>query len=966
MSNDYFAGDGSAESSSSRTGLDATAQSEKPSYMTVGSGSTSNNAAALMATLDGDSGYGTSIADDNTSQVSRSWRPGLTADTPGMLSSGPIPSDSERRHIASHVHQLYYNQIRNGLARSITHAIELLGALQQKNSEWPAQYPSVHEAQGPRHDTRPSVSQTRSSNVSGDLQLQADNVPLRPSALRRAATSVGKDSSAESSLAAQGHEPEEPERLISAQSSQEFSVLKLNMNVQGLTQAEIAHSMKKDSIALLLDGKINQTIRHLQLLRDRIEDTSSKVLVTGDLNAGKSTFCNALLRRKVLPEDQQPCTSIFCEVLDAKENGGLEEAHAVHKKAVYKRNDESTYDVYQLEELEKVVTDGKKYNQCKIYVKDIRSVDQSLLNNGVVDISIIDAPGLNSDSLKTTAVFARQEEIDVVVFVVSAANHFTLSAKEFIWNAAHEKAYLFIVVNGFDNIRDKERCKRMILEQVHGLSQNTFKESPELVHFVSSNAIPVAQPARSSPGGDHDPGPSGGSGGSGGPSNEFPNPDDEDEEDSFGKHRDSGSPKGKGKGKEKEKIQDFETLEASLRRFVLERRARSKLAPAKTYLSNVLTDLNSLATVNRDIAQAEFDHAVGELDKLEDEFQNSKKARTEVTDDLDKTIEETCSEIYSESRTIITNAINHVADTDLGIPYPGLLSAFDYGGDIKAAMLDQIASAVTLCEEKAKSKTIGSVNTIKNLGIIHVGDTFADLTFNPDLMFRGKRDLLGRQVDFDVEFADFFDVASLWESQDSKVASTGMALTVASVVGGRMVGGFGWVDGALGAVRVVGSQNMRRLIVPGLALTGKSCFPLFSQPTTCCTEIVAHMRLVILFASYTISSIASTLPRSLSRRISGTLQSLDYTHKNAQRISTEPRKILRYPAETLRNGLANSVRELGEKRDGCLKVKKESEVARKYFSNLLRESQQGKAMVEAVDLDGPAPGIAGAYTEGEL
>jgi mitofusin len=46
---------------------------------------------------------------------------------------------------------------------------------------------------------------------------------------------------------------------------------------------------------------------------------------------------------------------------------------------------------------------------------------------GVVDISLIDSPGLNIDGVKTMALFAQQEEIDVVVFVVNAANHFTLS-----------------------------------------------------------------------------------------------------------------------------------------------------------------------------------------------------------------------------------------------------------------------------------------------------------------------------------------------------------------------------------------------------------------------------------------------------------------------------------------------------------------------------------------------------------
>ena len=832
MSQDHDSGEGSARRSSGASSSNAPFPNEnpRPQYMTVGSGSTSTSAAALMATLEKDSGYGTSIGDDShINGESKSWHPGLTADryTPAHTPTAPgenssTVNESERRHLASHVHQLYYNQNRAALGRQITKTVETLKSLQQMNSTWPAQYPSVREPPNPRPDPRPGFHHAQ-SNTGGELHRQVDNVPLRPGAPRRAATSLGENSAAESSSSAQNKQSQEPERLVTPQSAQEFSVLKLNMNVQGFTQAEIAHSMKKESVASLLDGKINQSIRHLLTLRDRIEDSSSKVLVTGDLNAGKSTFCNALLRRKVLPEDQQPCTSIFCEVLDAKENGNLEEAHAVHKDATYNRNDESTYDVYKLEDLEKIVGDVERYTQCKVYVKDIRTIDESLLNNGVVDISIIDAPGLNSDSIKTTAVFARQEEIDVVVFVVSAANHFTLSAKEFIWNAAHEKAYMFFVVNGFDNIRDKERCERMILEQIAGLSPRTFKESSELVHFVSSNAIPVAPAIGPSGGGGGGDG-GGGSGSSSGPSNDFPRPDD-DEEETLGKHGEPGSPPKQGKGKEKEKIQDFEKLESSLRRFVLEKRARSKLAPAKTYLLNVLTDLNLLATVNRDVAQTELDRTIQELDELEPAYEKSKRARSEVSDDVDKTIEETCSSIYSQTRTILNNAIAQAAQADLGVPYPGLMSAFQYGEDIKAAMLDQISAAVELCEERAKSRTVDSVNTIKNLGIMHLGDEHSDLTFNSDRMFKGKRDLIARQVNFEIEIMDFFDFSSLWENQDSKIAGSGMALTVAGVVGGRMMGGFGWVDGALGAVRVMGTQNIRRLILPGIVAASKSSFP---------------------------------------------------------------------------------------------------------------------------------------------
>ena len=799
----------------------------RPQYMTVGAGSTSASAAALMASLDNDSGYGGSIAGDSYTNDGSlgSWHPGLTEDRPTPMHTPTRPgeynpaAENERRVLASHVHQLYYNQNRVALGRAINRTVETLKDLQQMNSTWPAHYPSIPRNQDPapaRPDPRPGIIHTQSTV--GDSSHQIDNVPLRPGP-RRAVTSLGEESYAESSTEATQRKMPEPDRLITPQSAQEFSILKLDLRIEGMTQSEIAHSMEKRTVASLLDGKINHSIRHLLALRERIEDTSSKVLVTGDLNAGKSTFCNALLRRKVLPEDQQPCTSIFCEVLDARENGGIEEVHAIHKDVQYNRNDESTYDVYTLQDLEKIVTDNDQYIQCKVYVKDIRTIDESLLNNGVVDISIIDAPGLNSDSLKTTAVFARQEEIDVVVFVVSAANHFTLSAKEFIWNAAIEKAYLFIVVNGFDNIRDKERCERMILEQIATLSPRTFKESAELVHFVSSNAVPVRPAITAAPGNDRP----GGSGfGSGGSSDPLDNNGSSPEEDEpTGKHGEPGSPPKKGKGKEKEQLEDFEQLEGALRRFVLEKRARSKLAPAKTYLLNVLTDLNLLATVNRDVAQSEIDRVTSELKELEPVYEQSKKARSEVSDDVDKTIEAMCAEVYAHTRDTLNTTIARVADADLGVPYPGLLNAFQYAEDIKTAMLDQISASVIGCEGDARARTVAGVSTIRSLGLLHLGNEYEDLNFRSDIMFRRRRDVLARQVDTHVEIWDFFDVGGLWERQE-KVAGTGMAMTVVGVLGGRALGGVGWIDGALGAARVMGTGNLRKLILPGMIATGMS------------------------------------------------------------------------------------------------------------------------------------------------
>jgi mitofusin len=578
-----------------------------------------------------------------------------------------------------------------------------------------------------------------------------------------------------------------------------------------------------------------------------------------------------------------------------------------------------------LDELENIVVDNTNYMQCKVYVKDVRSIDESLLNNGVVDIALIDAPGLNSDSLKTTAVFARQEEIDVVVFVVSAANHFTLSAKEFILNAAHEKAYIFMVVNGFDNIRDKGRCQRLILEQIAKLSPRTFKESAELVHFVSSNAIPVI----SSIPGDACSESRGGGGGADPPDD---GPDDGNID--FEEASDSKN-KGKGKEKEKEKIRDFENLESSLRRFVLEKRARSKLAPARTYLLNVLTDLNSLASVNRDVAQSELKRVTEELAEIEPAYESGKRKKTELVEQIEKTIDEACDDVYGHTRLTLTTAISRVAQADLGVEYPGLFSVFQFAEDLKLAMLDQISASVSDCEDYSRAKTVHGVNFIQSIGLLHVGeDKFSLLNFRGDNMFRKRRDVLARQIDTEVEFWDFFDVPGLWERQE-KIAGAGMAMTAVTVLGGRAIGGVGWIDGLFGAARVLGSNNLRRMIVPGAVAAA------------------------VLTAAYMLASIPKTLPPRLARKLSVTLAEIDYTHSNATRISSEVRRVLHVPASHLQTSLAQGIEDLARRKGEVSKVKHESEGARKYFANLFRESQEGRRSVEQVDLEAPLPGGIG-------
>ena len=111
-----------------------------------------------------------------------------------------------------------------------------------------------------------------------------------------------------------------------------------------------------------------------------------------------------------------------------------------------------------------------------------------------------------------------------------------------------------------------------------------------------------------------------------------------------------------------------------------------------------------------------------------------------------------------------------------------------------------------------------------------------------------------------------------------------------------------------------------------------------------------------------VTIIPQTLPPRLARKLSETLATMDYTHSNATRISAEVRRALRYPGHQLTVDLQRGVEEVKQKKEEVEKTQRESEVARKYFGNLLRESSVARQRVQAIDLEGPLPGQAGAYT----
>ncbi|KAL5482410.1 FZO1 [Sanghuangporus weigelae] len=803
---------------------------------------------------------------------------------------------AEKQINAENVQEAFIN-LKNGLLHAIDDTKSILNNFREfTKNEWVIRYPAFgDEAPKDAQEAplkRPSLmrrSMTFLDDPSTETEVILTSRKGQSRSLSLASVKDAREEDVASEVASFG----------SSKADLGLRVLHLDLKMghygSSSTAQSLASQLEKDSIARLLVEKMGAALKHVDKLRIRVLDTSSKVLITGDLNAGKSTLVNALLRREVMPVDQQPCTTAFCEVHDAAENDGKEEVHVltVSDATMYSPKDERTYTRMSLEDLDDLISDNEDSQQMvKVYINDPRQTAESFLNNGIVDISLIDAPGLNRDSVKTTELFARQEEIDVVVFVVSAENHFTLSAREFLENASKEKAYLFIVVNKFESIRNKEKCKRRVLEQIKELSPRTYEDNADLVHFVDSASVLGVHP--SSPA--------------------------------------------------------FGSLESSLRSFVLLKRTKSKLHPAATYLTHLLADMDLLAGSNAILAKAELEKARDDLSRARPVLEKMKNGRSGLEESLEQVEEDKTVKASLSTTDTLSKALDRVGSGELAVEntiislptYPGLLRIWDYVHDVRKALLASLDAAVKLAEDETRMLTTEGVKDINALGdrFLPEGVERSRRVFMPEAMFarhhsgrngRARRGsngaivagglyglgigLVQRPDLLEPSFLDIFDVTHHYhtyfgqsDSKDLVVSDKddehiGSALGIMSIalgglsmVGGKALGVTSIIEGASRLSDLFGNETARKWAAPVLGAV------------------------TIGLGVYLVIELPSSVPRTVGRRVRAALIRADeksgvtFVGAHASRVARETRKVLRLAAyeqrERFRAAMESSLREV--------------------------------------------------------
>lgn len=713
----------------------------------------------------------------------------------------------------------------------------------------------------------------------------------------------------------------------------DFSILRLDLNLGATRHAKtLMNHLEKASISSLLDNRLTASLDHLALLRKRIHDAQSRVLVTGDLNAGKSTLVNALLRKnEIMPTDEQPLTTRFVEVVSAKENNGQEEIHVLLADKKYDPTDASTFEVKGIQELPEMVADMEtdaSSAPLRIYLKEAGSdiSNPSILHNGVVDISLIDAPGLNRDSIKTTANFARQEEIDVVVFVVSAANHFTLSAKEFIWQAGHEKAHLFIVVNRFDQIKDKERCRRLVLDQIRQLSPKTYEDAADLVHFVDSAKVALGF--------------------------------DEDEADEID--------------------EAFSHLEHSLRSFVLVNRSKSKLGPAQNYVTRLMADVELLASANTIVATRERDVAREELARVKPVLEKMRKSKDGLDGGLEGEEDRVVELSASRSRQAMTRGLERVGRGELAAPapglsmptYPGLLGVWDYAHEIRNVLLASLDYAVSLAQDDARKITTEGVTNIQTIAEKHLPEDVerSQRVFNPAAMFTARPGKLSRRTSVhsvglgltsqsglcDVTVSDIIDLQHHLFLARSHIAP-GASSSTELVPFAAEVSGIGAASLAVGAFSILNgkSTGVQSIIESVIRLSDFASSPAARKWAG---PVVGAITLGAV--AYIVYELPRSIPRNVGRHLQQTLMVtsggegdmalVSFPEAVSTKTSREVRKVMRIAAYDLKERYRSAV----ESRAKVVKENEEAErkanAALAHFAMVDEKVQEIRAAVAEI------------------
>ena len=254
--------------------------------------------------------------------------------------------------------------------------------------------------------------------------------------------------------------------------------------------------------AVKLGTGFNQQDRdNLQLQAKEIKEEAFKIVIAGEFKNGKSTFINAIIGRKIMPEDILPCTAAITEVkYGAQERAEIYFLDPLPEKisSFIPEKIKAHLNKYRFGKIPPLNLTIKEYQECVIIPEGENNQKQALgempyshavvyypldeLKNGV---NIIDTPGLNEDARREEITKSYISHANVIIVVFKCPKFQGKNDENYINNIIRPVSKkIFFVCTFFHQIPSKD-TKRFVNRAVDYL-KNFTDLGEKGIFFVSS------------------------------------------------------------------------------------------------------------------------------------------------------------------------------------------------------------------------------------------------------------------------------------------------------------------------------------------------------------------------------------------------------------------------------------------------------------------------------------------------
>lgn len=227
------------------------------------------------------------------------------------------------------------------------------------------------------------------------------------------------------------------------------------------------------TIQLLEDQKdTDDTVTALKAYQRNVEEGLFSIVLVGEFSAGKSTFLNALMHKRILPSFSSETTAAVNFLRHTSQapdhEVGIVYYHDGKQEAIPELTSQA---------LERVVSTRGDTDETKVATNvdhvDL-FLDSDLLQDGVM---LVDSPGLNGVADHHREITERQIQAShASIFMFSARQPGSRTDFEYLRNLKSQSGNIFLVLNMIDVINPEQETVEDVVNQ---LRNNYLKQFPE-------------------------------------------------------------------------------------------------------------------------------------------------------------------------------------------------------------------------------------------------------------------------------------------------------------------------------------------------------------------------------------------------------------------------------------------------------------------------------------------------------